>query len=114
MVMSKHQRITAIRDLARSKDGKEIPYFKSIALDKSEHQAIRKEAVLVLGSFGEKSIEPLVDVLVMSDDKEIKKTATAIIHALNRKEFKTGWTKESIEQIQSAIFLCSVMIEGIM
>ena len=105
------ERINAIQTIARKRDANEIPYFKKIALDKSENPKVRLAAVLAIGGFDWRSVSPLVDISNETEGK-VSQTAFRILHALYAKEFKTGWTQEAKTSLIGAIVLFPLMTEN--
>jgi hypothetical protein len=106
------QRRLNIKRLGQARNPDEIPYFKRVALDPTEHPPVRREAVIAIGSFGGEAIRPLTDILVECTDQGTKQTVMHLLCAFGRK-VKTGWTEEMKEQLRSAILLTRVMVEGI-
>ena len=110
------ERRLAIRERAKARDPKEIPYFKRIALDRDEHHAIRKEALIAIGGFDFQAIEPLTEIVCMTRDEKdtgISKSAFGLLHALNQSEHRERWDRDIQLKLNATVWACAGLIEGL-
>jgi len=105
------QRMNAIKALAKTRDANEIPYFKRIALNRSEDPRVRLQAVLAIGGLDWRAVSPLIDISKETEGK-VGRTAFGILHALYKKRYKSEWSEEITIKLREAICSFAVMTES--